>query len=489
MCKKIVTLSLLSALLLSNVAVMSCGKTQSDKEETSVEYSSSETVDELPKANYNGYKFRILNFDTYFSQYVTLDFDEYTGDKLDDAVYDRNRKVEAALNFELEEITMAFNNNWGVDQVALIDRLVNSVMADDDEFDAAYIQPTFKPAILTDGTLVDLKSISELKLDEIWWDNNLNDSFTFDGKLYVATGALQLMPIDSVWVLFFNETKFDAQNLEYPYQLVRDGKWTVDKFYEYAQQCTLLNSDENFNWKADGTSVYGIAGHTSLPVYLILSSDYNFVEEKNGEYEIQLSSEQLMNRIDKIVKLFDTSSGLIHCNNETSGNPEGYTAMFRNGRAAFLTTNLSVASEYRDMEDSFGLLPFPKYDEEQENYISMATNGLQMLGIPITSDDLSRTGTIIEALTYESYQSVLPNYYGVRLEQKGLRNEDSIEMLQIIRDNYGADFMSVTGVASEYISQLNSKIQNSQTDIVSLAVSNETMVKEKLDTLLEEYRK
>ena len=38
---------------------------------------------------------------------------------------------------------------------------------------------------------------------------------------------------------------------------------------------------------------------------------------------------------------------------------------------------------------------------------------------------------MIDALTYRSYETVLPVCYENRVAQKGLRNEDSIEMLGI----------------------------------------------------------
>ena len=161
--------------------------------------------------------------------------------------------------------------------------------------------------------------------------------------------------------------------------------------------------------------------------------------------------------------------------------------MFRNGRSAFLTAQMSVLSEYRDMEDSYGLVPLPKYDEEQEDYISQAGVSAQMLVIPVTVKDLSRTGNIIEALTHESYDSVMPVYYGVRVEQKGLRNEDSIEMLQLVRDNYGLESAQVLGVTSDYINALTNMVQNQESNAASLAASNEATVMAKLDELLKNF--
>ena len=485
MSNKHISALLLLAILTSITA--SCGDETPDPTPLT-ETTDEETTEQswLPEVDYQGYKFRILNFETYLSSYIRVDSQDQSGEKLDDAVYTRNRKLEQALNFTIEEVTMPYAK-WNTDQIALMDRVTNSVMAGDDEFDAAYVQPYFKPSILTEGSLVDLKTVSELKLDEIWWDRSVNSSFTINDKLFAATGALQFMPLDSVWVLLFNEDKLDSLGLEYPYQLVRDGKWTLDKFYEYAQKCTNLNGDESFTWNESGNAVYGIAGHTSVPGAMIYSCDYRFVEPDKDGYKIQMSSERLFNALDKITKLFDSESGIIRVNNNNGTFSDGYIGMFRNGRAAFVTVGLSAVSEYRDMKDSYGLVPFPKLDEDQEKYISQTGVSSQMLGIPATVKDLSRTGTILEALTHESYDSVMPVYYGVRVEQKGLRNEDSIEMLQLVRDNYGLESAQVLGVTSSYISALTNMVQNQESNAASLAASNEATVKAKLDDLLKSF--
>ena len=220
---------------------------------------------------------------------------------------------------------------------------------------------------------------------------------------------------------------------------------------------------------------------------MIYSSGYRFVEPDKDGYKVQLSSEKLIETLTKITKLFDEKSGIIHVDNNTGDDPSGYLNVFRNGRSAFLTAQMSVLSEYRDMEDSYGLVPLPKYDEEQEDYISQAGVSAQMLVIPVTVKDLSRTGNIIEALTHESYDSVMPVYYGVRVEQKGLRNEDSIEMLQLVRDNYGLESAQVLGVTSDYINALTNMVQKQESNAASLAASNEATVRAKLDELMKNF--
>ena len=477
--RKAISLVLFAALISSFSA---CGEGATDDvKETTGGVESADQTETYP--DYEGYKFRVLNFDTYFSSYIRVGIDEATGDILDDAVYNRNRKIEQLYGFELEEVTSPYAK-WQTDQVALMDRLQNSVMAGDDDFDAAYVQPYFKPSVLTDGYLADLATIPELKLDEVWWDHAVNESFTINDKLYAATGALQFMPLESVWVLLFNESMMDELKLEYPYQLVRDGKWTLDKFYEYAQAGTRLNGDESFDWNENGNATYGIAGHTSIPPVIVYCSDYRFVKKSGSEYTAELASEKLFDCIEKAKKLFDQESGIAHVNNNTGDDTGGYLNVFRNRRALFVTAGLSAVSEYRDMNDPYGLVPFPKYDEAQKDYISQAGVSIQMLAIPATQKDMSRTGTILEALTKESYESVMPVYYGVRVEQKGLRNDDSIEMLKIIRDNYGLESAQVLGVTSGYIGELTKVVTNQGDNIASLAAEYTERVKTNLSKLI-----
>ena len=108
------------------------------------------------------------------------------------------------------------------------------------------------------------------------------------------------------------------------------------------------------------------------------------------------------------------------------------------------------------MKSNFGLVPMPKYDEEQENYITYSNPISCFLTIPVTNPDMKRTGIIIDALTYDSYKNCLPIYYDITVSQKGLRNDDSIEMLEIVRDTRSTQVSNLYGITTK----LNDKLQN-----------------------------
>ena len=93
-----------------------------------------------------------------------------------------------------------------------------------------------------------------------------------------------------------------------------------------------------------------------------------------------------------------------------------------------MTGEIKAAQLMRDiMTDTFGNSPFPEIRREPAAVLHIGlVSQLFYMTIPSTNTNTSRTATIYEALTHESYLSVIPTYYSNVVEQKGLRNEDSI---------------------------------------------------------------
>ncbi|MBO5220396.1 MAG: hypothetical protein J6C52_13275 [Clostridia bacterium] len=481
--KKTRFINILLALLL--MASVSCGEAAAPADDTTAsagDNTAAATGYNYPDVDYGGYEFRILNFDEHHGSYMNLDFSEATGEKLDDAVYERNRRVEEKLNFKLVEIEEHYAT-WNTDQIALIDKVTNSVLAGDDSYDAAYVQPYFKPSVLTDGTLMDLNTIPELHTDADYWDAGYNESFTFDGKLYVASGPLHLMAVEQLWCVLFNEDMTKDYDLALPYQLVRDGKWTMDKMYEYASAAANLNGDASFTYAEDGNCVWGIAGHTSAVPAMVYSADLRFVSADKSGFTVSLNSERLHGCVDKLIKLFDETSGTARTNTSDSAKG-GYVDLFRSERALFTTCEIKTTSMLRDMDATYGMLPLPKYEESQDSYTGYASVSIALLGIPATQKDTARAGTILDALTWESNESVLPLLYDVRIGQKGLRNEESIEMFNIIRSNCVSDFARTLGINGSFISAFTSMVQSGDNTAASLAASHEATVKGNLDTFI-----
>ncbi|MBE6612806.1 MAG: hypothetical protein E7632_09975 [Ruminococcaceae bacterium] len=448
--KQIITWLLLAAMMLS---AASCGSGEdASVSDTPTEDTTAETTAgyPYPTKDFGGYTFKILNLDEQYGCYIRVDFDEQTGETLDDAVYNRNRRVEERLNFQLDEVILTGGSAWSTGQISVCDALIQSVMADDDIYDAAYSPIYFKPSLVTDGYVLNLLDIPELHLYDEYWDAVVNEEMTAGDTLYTASGPLNFMSLDLSWALLFNQDMMDDRKMEYPYQLVRDGKWTLDKMNEYVEAGANLNGDESFAIKADGSCIYGIAAHLTSPTAFLNAADVDIYErDSSGDLKMTFGGERIYDALEKIAKMCTKSDGKAYYNNANLTDPTGYMSLFASNRALFITCELKSAMEERAMEATFGLVPMPKLDETQKSYRSYVTYSTAFLTIPKTQDDPSRTGMILDALTYESWKDVLPIYYDITVSQKGLRNEESIEMMKIVRDCRSIDFTRVYTITEQ----------------------------------------
>ena len=132
--------------------------------------------------------------------------------------------------------------------------------------------------------------------------------------------------------------------------------------------------------------------------------------------------------------------------------------MFESNRALFFPQTLSFAWDFKAMETDFGILPFPLYNNNQNRYYSIVRNAMSLIGIPVTASNPDECGLILEVLAAESYKLVVPAYYDVALKVKRTRDEESAEMLDIIRDslwmNFGYTYNMSTGNAGNYMREL-----------------------------------
>ena len=484
--KRTISLILFSAILTGILA--GCGSEPVGQDETSDGTTSAEVTTEAgydyPDVNYDGYEFRILNIDNFYNCYVKTDVAEQTGETVDDAVYLRNRKVEDKLGIKITEIVETFTS--GDDRQKTGNRLQQAVLAGDESFDCAYVSMSGSAGIITGGYVLDLKKVPGLNLDEEWWDTDLNAALELDGKLFCATSPLQLTSLDLTWVLLFNKQILENNKLEMPYDLVREGKWTMDKMYEYTSKVANLNGDESFGFTEGGKAVYGIAAHQHTSPYLfLLSGDNKLVEtDKSGKLVFTGGTERLYGSMEKAAKLLTTDDGnaILGSNDFTPGH---YYYMFANERAAFLTTELKGTQVMRPYNVEFGILPTPKYDENQENYVTYASENVFRLCIPANAEKPERTGVILDALSYESKYEVLPLYYNQTICQKGLRDDDSIEMLSYISDARMTEVGLIFDITTSLVNDLKTAIRNGDTNAASIIAAGKAKVETEITDLLD----
>ncbi len=455
-----VEILLLAAMLLAGCSGGTGESAETEKGDMTPAESVTETETEAgwqyPDVDYGGGEFRILNFDQLWDMFIRIDADELNGEALNDAVYNRNRTVEDKLNCKIVEKCLENTDNT---LTRITDLAQQSIVANEDAYDVMYLPINQNTSLITQGYLLDLQAIPELHLDETWWDQDIIGTTTLDGKLYFASGSANLMAFDSMWCLFFNENMMADYGLDAPYDLVREGTWTIDKLTEYATAAANLNGDAKFTWKKDGNAVWGISTHPNCPEKFYFSAGIRTTTvDPDGSIRFTLESDRFYTVMDKLAILLDSKAGAALKGHTTDFDADrgGYVYAFTTRRSLFMTGELKASLLMREMEDNFGIVPFPKYDEAQEHYETNLVFQLFYMTIPTTNSCLSQTATIAEVLTHDSYEKVIPVYYQNVVEHKGLRNENSIEMLEIMRANRGVDL----GMIFNWVGGLRDDIAN-----------------------------
>ncbi len=483
----------LLACLMLTPSVISCGDAGTASNDTSAITNSDDSVAESAETeavypydtpDLGGYTLRVLSSGFLWNMYQEVDVTETNGEVLNDAVYNRNRKVESKLNCAFAETNFEVND----DPTQLNNHIKDLVLSGDDMYDVMYAAIYLTPAMVTDGYFQNLLDIDGLHLQEAWWDSVIAEYGVIEDHLYFVTSPMHLMPYDGAWALFFNETMMERNEMDKPYDLVRQGKWTLDALLGYAKQIANMNGDASFEWSNSGNAIYGISSHQLAPDKFILGAGEYFIERNDkGELQFAATDERFFSVVDKLLALTTESTGYTIYGSNTDFDVEagGYMHIFETGRSMFLTAEIKGAQLLRNMDDTFGIVPYPKFDEAQESYYSSFVNQCYFYTIPVTTSNLHETAVISDYTSYLSMMDVLPVYYGNVVEQKGLRNQDSIEMLDIVLSTKSVDLGILFGWTNTLLESMRDKFFAGATDIASTIQKQQASIEKKMAKTIE----
>jgi hypothetical protein len=144
----------------------------------------------------------------------------------------------------------------------------------------------------------------------------------------------------------------------------------------------------------------------------------------------------------------------------------------------------NVLTTLGDMDDDYGIVPFPKWKPEQKSYY-VAPDGSR-IAVPLScSADLELVCVIKEALAVESLNFVYPAYYEFALKNRYVRDEDSIHMLEIITQCVTWDLGStlwLDTVRQPWVNALDKK----STDVMSAIEANRKNAESQFAKLMEQ---
>ena len=384
--------------------------------------------------NYDGYNFIIFTYE--FATWPTyVDVEEMIGEVLNDAAYMRNLEVSELFGVEISAIKQ--------DPNTMVNTIEQNNAAGDSPYDLILFQATTNVSpLISQNQIYDWNKIPYVDLQADWYNQSANDAFTVNNKQYLAVSDLSY-PVQQHFRYLFNKELCRDLGLEYPYQLVYEGKWTHDALCRYIADVYM---DVNGDGKQGKEDRYGFAAH---PIHMARSI------QNWDELPVNLGSDGFIlnifnNRIaDMVEKLYD----LVNNNKDAFFTTEFgvYYDIFNDGRSLFEVFS-SDPTLLRAVEVDFGYLPYPKYDEQQKDYITLTTGGNMAVPISKNEEDLIRIGAVTEALSALSGKYVADAFVSQYIENKILRDDDSVNMYRLMRHTAVYDrarFFDTTGLLNE----------------------------------------
>ncbi len=385
--------------------------------------------DEVPELDFGGAAFRsIVQSSTVYDIYTA----EETGDALKDSIYYRNRDIEERFKIVIEEaLALSYD--------ALSPRVKQSITAGDDEFDLVLGQMEQSGKDAQEGIFLNWYDIPYVDFEKPWWPKSIaREAATVNGKMYNTVSDLCVSYAEQTWTLVYDKVQAENYGIGDLYSMVNEGTWTVDNLQTITEG---VYTDINGDGQKDGEDYYGLV--SAMNGCLLLSYFYGFdqrlvvVEDQTAN--MVLNTEKAMAICDKLYNLHFTSEGTLIPSDGT-GNASIYTP-FVQGHALVCPIQFQyIYSQLRDYENDYGVLPMPKWDEEQEEYYSTCDAGANIMAVPITAQNKEMIGAIVEALSAASWRTVLPTYYDIALSAKSARDDESVEMMDLILSSRVIDF-------------------------------------------------
>lgn len=460
----------ITALLLAALLLVSCGAGQTQdtgENETADTAAAPETVVEEEEAEYvfpeldcGGETFTILNDYTDWNFTTTIVVEESTGDSLNDTIFNANLQVEEEFQVDLSVYEVIISE--------MVNFYMNSVMAGEDAYKFAITPCKIMGNPDAYDAVMELTQLDALHLDKPWWDQNVaeTEQLVTGEKLYFAANDINLIAFEDSMCLFMNEDIIRDNGLDPVYDLVREGTWTFDVFRQYAEAGANLNGADSFAFHVDGEAVYGLTTWTAGVHAFLHGMGNTYVHTgEDGKPALNMENDRFYTSVDKLASFHGTEGACIELNKNAT---EHYEEVFRLGRAMFTCAQLKASTKYREVEFTYGIVPMPKYDEEQTEYHNYRTTNVQLTSIPVTNSNAEETAVILDAMAYLAYRDILPTYWNVNMQHKQLRNEDSIEMLEIISRSRSFNMGAAFTWTSNLTSKLEPAILSGNNDVASL---------------------
>jgi len=450
--KKFLALTLVAIMLFA--ALVACGKGDagdpagSDTPAASDDTSDTDATSETDKhgqpalkhnvpedLNYQGLKIGLASrSETRYRREICV---ETPTDPLDMKIFLRNQEVEKYLNVKLNFIEAP--ELWGEPSTKITNYVTQEYQAGaESEVDIISANAAYAVNSGMRGYLVDLHGMDATYLEPYqgYWNQSYVEQATCYDQLYYIVGDVSLTIYDKAIVEFVNLDTAKEEGIDSSefYNHVYNGTWTFDTFYNYVNDYTYIDTNNNFEVDiADDIRISTIFQSEAADGYFF-AFDMDVIDTKDDNtHTIKIDGNtKLVSGAEKIASLYSLA-GIFHGNTETA------FKSFIEGKSFFHTDilyrNENQNKELRNATFAYGILPLPKYDEDQKDYHTSPQDAYNTLAILKTHEDnIEPASAMLEIMASKSYDEVRPFYIEKMVKGEYTADADSVKMIDIVLD-------------------------------------------------------
>ncbi|MBQ3636775.1 MAG: hypothetical protein II953_00295, partial [Clostridia bacterium] len=207
--------------------------------------------DELGNPDFGGRIYTVLYRDE-AEHLREITAEELTGDVINDAVFNRTVNLQKRFNMELGLLPVSEGN--------LNNTFSNAVSAGDRSFDVGFQHMIFTASLAAAGVTLNWYSMPHLNFEKPWWTSSVRE-LTVNGIMYVTASDYCMNTFEMTWCLIFNKQMMTDLMIEKtPYDLVEEGDWTIDSYYNMVKG---VSNDSDGDGKMTVKDTYGINSYGS----------------------------------------------------------------------------------------------------------------------------------------------------------------------------------------------------------------------------------
>lgn len=384
--------------------------------------------DILPDKNFDGSDYKIL-MSSQMEKFCFATEDSVS--PVSETIYRTLLKVESKYGVDFKYKLIDGNSG---NKVTFVKEILSAVMADQaDTYDLVMGQALFCSPLVFDGAYHNLYGSEYLNTEADWYYQEINNNMILEEQIYGIAGSFNMDKIAFAMCMFYNKEMykdlFIGTSNENIYDIVYNREWTLDLMNEMV--AVAKKEDGNGIW--DDSDTYGFLGCNAQFACMVGADIPGIEVTPDGTYELVYYSNRLIEAFAAYQNFLLKTEGV---RNVTDGSLDG---IFTNGRGLFMLRHVLSLPDFKDSaEFDIGVLPFPKYDDAQEDYKTYI-NRSELVYVPINAD-LEKATIVLEYLNYLFYTDVIPAYWEVSLQIRYTDDTNDAEMLDIVRSTCYEDF-------------------------------------------------